>query len=457
MFRSIRAELLAWQAVILVAVVFGFGTTLYLRVAYATRERVDADLLGAAQLVALRLQQSAADQVPEIPEAYRQRFGERAQDRPYLVVWDGQGRVRMASEPVPDDLRPARELPAAEGPHPYHARNRGPFREVIVRGPSAGQVLVGRQMGRERNELRRLLAWLVGSGVAIVALGLVGAGVLARQILTPVAQIAGLAERISASNLAERIDEVGSKAELGRLAQVLNRMFGRLEAAFERQARFTADASHELRTPTAVVLAQSELALAHERSPEEYQEALEACQRAARRMESLVEGLLTLARIDAGQGELRTEVVELLAVVENAVALVRPMADRKQIEMTCELECVQVHGDAARLGQVVVNLLSNAVHYNPPHGQIHIGLARQAHQAVLAVEDTGIGIGAEELPHVFERFYRVDPARTGETGGVGLGLAICQEIVHRHGGTIEVASVLGVGTTFTVRLPCGNP
>ena len=405
------------------------------------------------QLVAQRLQQSGADQEGEIPETYRQRFGEHAQDVPYLVVWDGQGRVRMASEAVPDDLRPARELPAAEGPHPYHARTRGPFREVIVRGPAEGQVLVGRQMGRERNELRRLLAWLAGTGVAIVALGLVGVWWLARQILTPVARIAGIAERISASNLAERIDEAGSKAELGRLTQVLNRMFGRLEAAFQRQARFTADASHELRTPTAVVLAQAELALAKERSPEEYQEALEACQRAARRMESLVEGLLTLARIDAGQGEARAEVVDLATVVEHAVALLQPMARQKQVTLTRDLQSVPVRGDATRLGQVVANLLSNAVRYNRPQGQVRISLTTEAHQAVLSVEDTGIGISADDLPRISERFYRVDPARTGESGGVGLGLAICQEIVRNYGGTIDVASVLGVGTTFLVRLP----
>ena len=261
----------------------------------------------------------------------------------------------------------------------------------------------------------------------------------------------------SASNLSERIDESRIKSELGRLAQVLNRMFGRLQASFERQARFTADASHELRTPVSVVLAQSELALAKQRSPEEYQEALGACYRAAKRMESLVDGLLTLARIDAGQLEIRHEPVDLRQVVENSVALLKPLADQKQIELKCNLQVVVVTGDAERLGQVVANLMNNAITYNHEGGQVRLHLAAEEDNATLSVSDTGIGIEDSDLPRVFERFYRVDKARTGNSGGIGLGLAICQEIVLSHGGMIDVASVAGNGTTFTVRLPLRSP
>ena len=303
MFKSIRWNLLGWQAVVLVAVVIGFGAALFLRVRYATFEQVDADLLGAAQVVAAKLQQTGPTRRIEIPETYRQRFGTDLADAPYLVVWDSGGQVQIASGGTPAELRPVRDLPAAEGAHPFYGRSRGPYREVIVRGPADSQVLVGRQTGREQNELVRLMWWLSGTGLGIVGLGLTWAWFLSRRILAPVEQISGIAERISASNLSERIDQSRIKSELGRLAQVLNRMFGRLQTSFERQARFTADASHELRTPTAVVLAQSELALAKERSAEEYREALGACYRAAKRMELLVEGLLTLARIDAGYVE----------------------------------------------------------------------------------------------------------------------------------------------------------
>jgi two-component system, OmpR family, sensor kinase len=451
MFRSIRWNLLVWQALILVAVVVGFGTTLFLQVRYATLGRVDADLLGAAQVVAAQLQQTGLTRA-KIPEPYRYRFGTASADAPYLVVWDADSREQIASPTTPAGVEPCPELPPTEGDRPFLQRTRGPFREVIVRGPADSRILVGRQIGREQNELLRLLWWLLGTGLGIITLGLTWAWLLSRRILVPIEQIGGTAERISASNLSERIDESRIKTELSRLAQVLNRMFERLQASFDRQARFTADASHELRTPTAVVLAQTELALAKQRSPEEYREALSACQRAAKRMESLVEGLLTLARIDAGQVSLRREPVDLQQVVENSVTLLKPLADQNRIDVKCDLQAVAVTGDVERLGQVVTNLLNNAITYNRESGQAQLRLTAEDTNAILTISDTGVGIAKDDLPHLFERFYRGDKARTS-SGGIGLGLAICHEIVHSHGGTIEVKSIVEEGTTFIVRLP----
>lgn len=457
MFRSIRWNLLAWQAVILLTVVLGFGTTLFLRVRYATLEQVDADLLGAAQVVAAKLQQTGSPDSLTIPEAYRHRFGTDSADAPYLLAWDAEGRLQIATAGAPADIRPAPSPPAVDGPRPFYQRNRGPFREVIVRGPSDSQILIGRQIGREQNELVRLLWWVLATGLGIVGLGLTWAWFLSRRILAPVEQITHIAERISASNLSERIDQSEIKSELGRLAFVLNEMFGRLEASFERQARFSADASHELRTPTAVVLAQAELALAKQRSPEEYQKALQACYRAAKRMESLVNGLLTLARMDAGQLEFRREPVDLQQVVEKSVALLKPLADQKQVELLCDLQPTQITGDAEQLGQVVANLVNNAITYNHKGGQVRLHLVPKHHDAVLTVSDTGIGIDQAKLPKIFDRFYRADEARSGGNTGVGLGLAICRNIVQSHGGTIDVVSTSGEGTTFTVRLPLESP
>ena len=452
MFRSIRWKLLVWQAAILVAVVVGFGATLFLQIRYATLGRVDADLLGAAQVVTAQLQQTGLTGA-KIPEPYRYRFGMASADAPYLVVWDADSREQMASPTAPPDVEPCPELPPTEGDRPFYQRNRGPFREVIVRGPADSQILVGRQVGREQNELMRLLWWLLGTGLGIITLGLTWAWFLSRRILTPVEQIGRTAERISASNLSERIDESRIKTELGRLAHVLNRMFERLQASFDRQARFTADASHELRTPTAVVLAQTELALAKQRSPEEYCEALAGCQRAAKRMESLVEGLLTLTRVDTGQLGLRRDPVDLRQVVENSVTLLKPLADQKQVELKCDLQVVHVVGDAERLSQVVTNLLNNAITYNREGGKVGLCLvASEDGNVTLTISDTGVGIAKDNLPHLYERFYRGDKARTS-SGGIGLGLAICHEIVHSHGGTIEVKSMVEEGTTFIVRLP----
>jgi two-component system, OmpR family, sensor kinase len=452
MFRSIRWNLLCWQAVVLVAVVIGFGAVLFFCVQYATFEQVDADLLGAAQVVAAKMHHTESLKQVEIPEAYRHRFGKNLADAPYLVIWNNEGRVQLASDDAPADIPHGSELPTTDGQRPYDQRTRGLFREVIVRGPADSQILVGRQIGRERNEFWRLFWWLLGSGVGIVSIGLTWAWFLSRRILAPIEQMTATAERISVSNLSERIDESKIKSELGKLAQMLNQMFGRLQSSFERQTRFTADASHELRTPTSVIIIQSELALVKQRTPEEYQEALGACHRAAKRMQSLVEGLLTLARIDAGQMKSRHEPVDLKTVIENSVALLKPLSDRKQIELTCDLHSLQVSGDAERLGQVVANLVNNAITYNRDAGQVEVRLVAKDQNAVLTVSDTGIGIEESDLPKIFERFYRADQARTNN-GGIGLGLSICREIVHSHGGTIEATSTVEERTIFTVLLP----
>lgn len=451
MFKSLRWNLMGWLAVILVAVVTGFGATLYLQVRYATFERVDADLLGAAQVVAERLSKGGRPERLDIPEAYRGRFGAAEADAPYLVVWDPDGRELIASERAPRDIRRPSPQPARD--RRYEVQSRGPFREAIVHGPSGYLVLAGREMGRERNELTRLLGWLLAAGFSVLAVGLGAGWLLSRRILAPLERMSRTAERISASNLSERIDLSGIKIELGTLGVVLNSMFDRLQASFDRQIRFTADASHELRTPVSVVLAQTELALARRRSADEYEEALAACQRAAKRMESLVDGLMTLARIDAGQLEIGCERVDLRQIVENSVALLKPLADQKQVRLTCDLQSVEVAGDTPRLGQVVSNLLGNAIAYSHEGCEVSLRLAAERGEAVLSVTDTGIGIDAADLPHVFERFYRADKSRSGASGGVGLGLAICQEIVSSHGGTIAVVSKLGKGATFTVRLP----
>jgi two-component system phosphate regulon sensor histidine kinase PhoR len=163
-----------------------------------------------------------------------------------------------------------------------------------------------------------------------------------------------------------------------------------------------------------------------------------------------------LASIDAGQLEIHHEPVDLLEVVKSSVALLKPLADQKQIELRCDLQAVQVTGDAEQLCQVIANLINNAITYNHEGGQVRLHLAAEEHDAALSVSDTGIGIPESDLPRIFERFYRVDRARTGNSG-IGLGLAICREIVRAHGGIIDVTSVVGKGATFTVRLPLRPP
>jgi len=453
MFSSIRRQLVAWQALLLLVVVVGLGTTFYMRVRHSLLDGADADLLGAAQSLATQWSASQSVANLEIPETYRHRFGPGPKEVPYFAVWDASKKLLVASKTAPIELRPEAKPPEKKGPHPYHARDRGEHREVLLLGDGGGQVLVGRNLHRERDQLRRLLTWIISSSAALLAVGLAGAWYLAKRITDPIERMTATAERISAVNLSERLDVPPGRSEPARLAEVINRMLARLQEAFDRQTRFTADASHELRTPVSVVMLQAELALAKERSPEAYRDALGACLRAASRMKTLVEGLLTLARSDAGMPLVRRESVNLRTVIERELEAVQHAVTERNLVLTVDLHSTTVAGDGDRLAQVVANLLTNAIAYNHVGGNIAVSLVANDKEAVLTVADTGIGIAAEHLPHLFERFYRADPSRSAQGVGSGLGLAICDDIVRAHGGRIEVRSTPGEGSTFVVRLP----
>jgi heavy metal sensor kinase len=287
----------------------------------------------------------------------------------------------------------------------------------------------------------------------VLAIGLVGGWLLVRRALRPIQAISDAAEHISASSLSRRIDVSSTESELGQLARVLNSTFDRLQAAFEQQAQFTADASHELRTPVSVILAQTGTARRRERTPEEYCQVVDACFSAAERMKVLIEGLLTLARSDSGDLGLEAENFDLKKTVEESVTLLEPFAAERGVVVETELQRVLMEGDPDRLSQVVTNLLSNAIRYNREGGRVGLQLEEDATQALLRFSDTGIGISTDDLPHVFDRFYRVDAARSSTRAGTGLGLAISKAIVEAHGGAVSCESVLDEGSVFTVRLP----
>jgi heavy metal sensor kinase len=244
---------------------------------------------------------------------------------------------------------------------------------------------------------------------------------------------------------------------LGRLATVLNSAFARSEAAFAQQRQFTADAAHELRTPLAVLIAEAQATLARPRHGEEYRESVEACLETAQQMRRLTESLLELARLDAGHGALRRERLDLAETAREGVELLQPLARDRGLSLHCDLAPAPCAGDSDRLGQVVTNLVDNAIRYNRPPGQIRVATRTENGCAILTVADTGVGIGPEHLPHVFERFYRADPSRSRASGGQGLGLAISKAIVEAHGGSLEISSAPGAGTTFTLRLSLPAP
>lgn len=368
----------------------------------------------------------------------------------YYGIWSRSGTLVKGSTNRAVALE--RPLQPGAGTRIY-TQTRAGSREAFQFTELGDCLLAGRPIQADLRAMRRFAGWLWAAGGGVLALGLGGGWVLASRALQPVADISAAATRISAGHLAERINVAETDSELGRLAGVLNSTFARLEAAFAQQKQFTADASHELRTPIAVILAEAQTTLARERSAAEYRETIEVCLAAAQQMRRLTQSLLELARFDAGQEEIARAPVALDEVVRTCADLIQPLAEARGIRVIVELAPVTAVGDTDRLSQVFMNLLSNAVHYNREQGEIRISTGLENGTAVVRVADTGQGIPSEDVPRVFERFYRGDRARSRAERRQGLGLAIAKAVVDAHGGSIEVSSQPGVGSVFTVRLP----
>jgi heavy metal sensor kinase len=320
-----------------------------------------------------------------------------------------------------------------------------------------GALILGRSTKQIDQALHGLVRTLATADALALAVAAGGGIFLARRALKPVDKIAETAQEIGETDLSRRIN-VNTKDELGRLAATLNAMIGRLEKAFQRQKQFTSDASHELRAPLAVIEAESSLALQKERPPGDYRQSLETISQESKQMSSLIEQLLTLARADAGKEQWNFTDVNLGRVITNLSADVEVLCQEKGL--SCQLGQIQdlvVKGDAARLRELFMNLLDNAIRYTPAPGTVSVSLHREGEMAIVAIKDTGVGIAAEDMPFIFERFYRVDKARSRAQGGTGLGLAICRYIAEAHGGKIEVESQVGVGSTFSVWLPLLSP
>jgi two-component system OmpR family sensor kinase len=494
MFKSLRHRLQAWHTLILLLVVAGFGSTLYVEASRRWFDEIDGELLAAARV----LEGVLRTQLPVVPPPVGPAFrdgppqkkdhgprpprgpgppGKRLMpphpppfepnalslphslmdrysgpgDEPYFVVRGPLGNVLLADPPefadeVPPDASVGRWFES-------HSRNRGILREVTLLGPAGTTILVGRPIHHELAGLRRMALQLGLTGLGVFLAGCAGGWWLSSRAVRPIFAMSETVSGINASSLSRRLDLEGVDIELGGLGALINTMLERLEGSFEQQVRFTADASHELRTPLAVILSQVELALSRPREGPAYRDSLEACGRAARRMKALVDDLLTLARADSGKLELRVEPIDLGGIAECSVALLEPLAHERGVRIRREISPVPMDGDLERLGQVITNLVSNAIQYTQPGGEVVISARCQGGSALVTVEDTGVGIPENDLPLVFDRFHRVDSARSRGSGGSGLGLAICRSIVEAHGGAISVTSTLDRGSRFTVTIP----
>lgn len=450
-FQSIRWRLQLWHGALLIAALAGFGAVIYRVEGERQFHHVDEELLRRRQAL-------ASSRHPD-PDAWppRQRlvlspetaslFDQGGDGGFYYVVWLHGRAEAIRSSSAPADVPMPREE-ASSG-----TRTRGALRETYVAPAPEDCLLVGHNTDGDMAEMRQLAWWLAAAGGSIVLVGLIGGAWLVQRALRPIGDISAAAQKVATGDLTQRIAGSPSGSELGELVDLLNSTFARLDSAFTQQAHFTADAAHELRTPVSVMLAQAQYGLANACENSEHRESFEAIQRAANRMRRLIESLLELARLDAGQEATRREPHDLAVITADCLETLRPMAEARGIRVHADLGPAMCACDAERIAQVAANLLNNAFHYNHEGGEVHVSTRRDSGTATLVVRNTGPGITAEDLPRIFDRFYRADKARSGRSGHTGLGLAIARAIVQAHGGSIHAEGEPGKGAAFTVSLP----
>jgi len=462
--QSVRTQLVWWNILALALLLGALGVVVRTLVRSTIMASVDRELDVRTRLMMGRWRFGPPFGPPPGPPPPRKRRRERGMDpnpfhprrfdlagrdieRDHMEpLWDPHGFLmaktgRLVYTTVVTDGQPVRVL---SRPFP----RQGPVEGVIQAPYPLADVK------RAMRGLDRALLTLLP--VALLCAGMGGAW-LTDRVLRRVRRLTQAAEGIGARDLSERLPVTG-RDEFSELAETFNGLLGRLETAFgrqqrliEQQRRFTADASHELKTPLTIIQGNTSLALSGHPAPAEYRQAMQEIGLASETMARLVRDLILLAQSDAGR--LGQDRIELLAreVLERAVC--RVPRTGAVIGLVLEDEALSLPGNEEELVRLFTNLLTNAARHTPPAGRITVAARCEASQIVVTVTDTGDGIAPEHLPHLGERFYRVDSARARLDGGTGLGLSIARSIAEAHGGTITFASVLGEGTTVTVTLP----
>lgn len=333
------------------------------------------------------------------------------------------------------------------------------YNQDVTVGDQGGRLQVGQELEPVLLTLASLQAQIaIGLPLALLLASL-GGFWLASRALRPIDHITQTARTISASDLGQRIHYQGPADEVGRLAQTFDNMLDRLQAAFVRERRFTGDAAHELRTPLAALKGRIGVTLSRPRQPAIYQETLKEMEQQVDRLIRLSSDLLFMARLDQAQFRPQTEKIELTDLIAAVSDQVSPLAEAKAITLAENIPAgLTLYGDLDPLIRLYLNLLDNAVKYTPNGGRVTIQAEKLETKVIVSVSDSGPGIAAEHLPHLFERFYRVEGDRSrgwreNGQGGAGLGLAIAYEIARAHDGNLTIQSEIGRGTTFTVQLP----
>jgi heavy metal sensor kinase len=440
MRESLRTRLVLWYALVLTIVVVLYGGAVVYQSWRSMMAGVDAELGAYAREVSNALKPVGRGRFDlELPADAAAYFFRREGGRPYYVIRDRAGKLVDQSDP---DLQVERLGEIAPG-----------RREKVVSTAGGATILVGRDISDLRREQWGLFLNVALAGAVTLAIAIVGGWLVAGRALAPIKRISRTARAMSDGDLNARIEVARTDSELEQVASALNEAFDRLRLAVEQERRFIADASHELRTPISVLRAETEWALDRERSTQQYKDALSVGLRAALRMQDVVERLLALVRADASRDIQDPAPVAMGTLIENVASWLAPMAQARNVQLSVVGDPFSVSGDAEQLREALNNVIANAILYNKPGGSVTVSARHFGSIARIEVADTGIGIPADAVPRVFDRFFRVDKARSREMGGSGLGLSIARTIFAAHGGEITCTSEVAVGSMFVISLP----
>lgn len=483
MLDSIRTRLTLWYTGVLVLVIVVLCGVAYFIFWRSAVRRTDANLVELSDSFLVTLRAELEDQVG--PDVFQTAAKEAVEEHHFLdtvyVIADEAGKVILSSQETLPPNAPAkaarrqilssiffeRFLAASvqsERLFGHIAVTEAGYRAFSQRFSAKGKsyTLIILQSLHSQKEMMEeagtVFSWLIP--VAIL-LGSGGGYFLARKSLAPVVAMSSQAGRIGAENLHERLAVQNEKDELGHLAKSFNRLLDRLSESFDRQRRFMADASHELRTPVAILRGESEVALSQQtRSSEEYRESLDVMHHEAERLTRIVEDLFTLTRADAGEYPLQPSDFYLDELVADCVHSARTLAQAKKISLTFDgAPESPIHADESLVRRMLLNLLDNAIKYTPDFGRVTVSCHRNGQEYAVKIADTGCGIPAELQPRIFERFFRADKARShseNDGGGAGLGLAISRWIAEAHHGRLELTRCDSTGSTFSAYLPADS-
>lgn len=448
-FKSIRFRLTLWYLLIVLILLIFFGIAAYFMLSYQLHQSVDDSLTAKAIELGTGLRAGVQD-ISYIQKDY------------LVLVYDANNTLLQQLGPNIQFSKTSSLIQSALlGKHSFsnevleEQTVRLYATPVDVSSNTRLVVIIGKPLTDIQQILDTLRSVFVFSTLAALILAALGGSSLVNRTLYPIRRMMGVAEEVRETNLDRRI-EIQREDELGRLAGTLNQMMERLEAAFNRERQFAGDASHELRTPLTVIEAEATLALEKERTTDEYKKSLATISQEVEFMSTILGSLLSIARNESGKEVLKLEIINLKDVLHEISLKYETLAKEKGLDYIVDVEeDLPIKGDKVKIKQLIGNLIDNAIKYTQ-EGVIAIRAFSQNDSALVSISDTGAGIASEHIPFIFERFYRVDKARSRAAGGAGLGLSIVKQIADAHGGTVEVKSHPGSGSTFNVLLPLAN-